>query len=211
MEPGVSGAVARDAAGKGKLPKQRLQPRLVLADFGIDFRIGAFQISIGHHARPAVAGAADIEDIGVARLDDAVEMGIDEIETRRRAPVPEKARLHMLRLQRLVQQRIVHQIDLADRKIVGRPPVAVDQREVFGIRIVRHVFSPCRLFCGFNAHADRVTPKNATLIAMAQGLPRRIFRQTRSGRPVSTGSHSRWLRAMKLDLRQRRVRLPCIG
>ena len=41
----------------------------------------------------------------------------------------EQARLDVLGLQRFGEQRIVHQIDLADREIVSRPPVAVHQGE----------------------------------------------------------------------------------
>ena len=59
----------------------------------------------------------------IALLDDPVEMDIDEVEARRRAPMAEQARLDVLDLQRLAQQRIGQQIDLADRQIIrGAPP-----------------------------------------------------------------------------------------
>jgi hypothetical protein len=41
--------------------------------------------------------------------------------------VAEQPRLDVLGPQRLGQQRVVHQIDLAYRKVVGRPPVAVQR------------------------------------------------------------------------------------
>ena len=80
-----------------------------------------------------MAGPADIDHVEVARPDDAVEMGIDEIQARRGAPMPEQARLDVLEGQRLAQQRIVEQIDLADREIIRGAPIGVDRGE-FGRR-----------------------------------------------------------------------------
>ena len=50
----------------------------------------------------------------------------------RRAPVAEQPRLDVLRLERLAQQRVVEQVDLADRQVVGRAPVGVDPAELVG-------------------------------------------------------------------------------
>ena len=66
-----------------------------------------------------------------ARLNDTVQMDIDEIETRALCPSVREARLDVLGLQWLPQQRIVHQVDLADRKIVCSSPIAVEQTELF--------------------------------------------------------------------------------
>ncbi len=49
----------------------------------------------------------------------------------RGAPVAEQPRLDVLDLQRLAQERIRIQIDLADGKIVGRTPIGVDLAEFF--------------------------------------------------------------------------------
>ena len=46
---------------------------------------------------------------------------------------PRSARLDVLLLERLTQQRIVEQVDLANRQIVRRAPVGVDKR-AFGLR-----------------------------------------------------------------------------
>ena len=48
----------------------------------------------------------------------------------RGAPMAEQARLDVLRPQRLAQQRIVEQIDLPDREVVGGAPIAIEQIEV---------------------------------------------------------------------------------
>ena len=70
-------------------------------------------------------------------LDDAIQVHVDEVQPGRRAPVPEQARLDVLERQRLAQQRIVEQVDLADREIVGRAPPGVDLREGFVGEICR--------------------------------------------------------------------------
>eukprot|EP01013_Petalomonas_cantuscygni_P028399 TRINITY_DN5224_c0_g1_i2.p1 TRINITY_DN5224_c0_g1~~TRINITY_DN5224_c0_g1_i2.p1 ORF type:complete len:108 (+),score=6.88 TRINITY_DN5224_c0_g1_i2:2-325(+) len=62
-------------------------------------------------------------------LDDAVEMDIEKVEARRRAPMAKQARLDMFGFKRRFQQGIVHQIDLADRQVVGRLPISVHQIE----------------------------------------------------------------------------------
>ena len=43
--------------------------------------------------------------------------------------MPDHQRLHMREPQRLLEQRVVVQIDLADRQIVRRPPIPIDPRE----------------------------------------------------------------------------------
>ena len=46
----------------------------------------------------------------------------------------QQARLDVLWPQRFLQQRIIEQINLTDRQIVGSAPVAVQQVQVIGIR-----------------------------------------------------------------------------
>jgi hypothetical protein len=57
-------------------------------------------------------------------------MGVQQVEARRRAPVPEQARLDVLWSQRLAEQRVAEEIDLADREVVRRAPIRVDQLKV---------------------------------------------------------------------------------
>ena len=73
--------------------------------------------------------------VQVTHLDGAVEMGIDEVQAGRGAPVAEEARLYMLLLERLAQQGVVEQVNLANAKVIGRAPPAINLRElVFGQR-----------------------------------------------------------------------------
>jgi hypothetical protein len=79
-----------------------------------------------------VPGAGDVEGVEVPGLDHPVQVGVQEIETRRRSPVPEQAGLDVFGQERFTQQRIVQQIDLSDRQVVGRPPVPIDQSQILG-------------------------------------------------------------------------------
>ena len=77
-------------------------------------------------------GPDDVDGIQVPGTDDPVEVGVDEVEPGRRAPVAEQPRLDVGRLERLAQQRVVEQVDLADGQVVGGPPVGVDEGQRIG-------------------------------------------------------------------------------
>lgn len=73
--------------------------------------------------------ADDPHHLRAAAADLVVEVGVDEVEAGRGAPVAEQPRFDVLGDERFAEQRIVLEIDLADRQIVGGPPVAVDLLE----------------------------------------------------------------------------------
>ena len=124
--------------GKRELFEQLLHPFLVLRDVRINLAVGAFEPGVGHDARPAVTGADDVNHVQVALLDDAIEMHVDEVQSRRRAPMADQARLHVLLLERLLEQRIVVEIGLADGQVIRRAPPGVDLAEQVGVeRAVR--------------------------------------------------------------------------
>ena len=60
-------------------------------------------------------------------------MHIDEILARRRAPVSDHERLHMGKLERLAQKRIVIEINLSNGQIVGGAPIRVDPAQLIGV------------------------------------------------------------------------------
>ena len=60
-------------------------------------------------------------------LDRSVQVRVDEIEAGHGAEVAEQPRLHVLRLQRLAQERVVEQVDLPDREVVRGSPVGVEK------------------------------------------------------------------------------------
>jgi hypothetical protein len=130
--------VAGDAAGEGELAKQPSHSLLVVADMRVDLGVGALQVDVGDDARAAVAGARDVDGVQVARADDAVHVRVEEVQAGGGSPVAEQPRLGVLESQRLAQQRVREQVDLADRQVVGGTPVGVDGVQfVLGGRGVR--------------------------------------------------------------------------
>src|SRR5208337_492200 len=123
--------VAGNSTGKRELLEQLLEPDFVLADVRINLTVGAFEVSIAHQRRAAVTGTGKVEHVQVILLDDPVQMHIDEVLARRRAPVSNHQHLHVRQFQRLLQQRVVVEINLADRKIVGGAPVGIYLVEQF--------------------------------------------------------------------------------
>ena len=131
--PGRGGRdVAGDTAGERELGEQLLQPRLVLADVRVDLAVGALQVGVADQRRAAVTRAGDVEHVQVEFLDDPVQVDVDEVLPRRRAPVPDHQRLHVRQLQRPFQQRVVVEVELADRQVVGGPPVRIHPAQQLG-------------------------------------------------------------------------------
>ena len=118
--------VARDAAGEGELAEQLAHALRVARDVRVDLGVGALEVRVGDEPGAAVARAGDEDRVEVARDDHAVQVRVEEVEPGRRAPVAEQPRLDVLERQRLAQQRVVEQVDLADREVVGGAPPGVD-------------------------------------------------------------------------------------
>jgi hypothetical protein len=121
--------VARNSAGERELREETLHAFLVRGDIRIDLAVGSFQIGVRDEARPTVPRPGDVECVEVVLLDHPVQVGIDEVQAGRGAPVPEEPRLDVLLRERLLEQRVVVEIDLADRQVVGGAPVRIDERE----------------------------------------------------------------------------------
>ena len=66
------------------------------------------------------------------------EMGVDEVDARRSAPVAEQARLDVLGAERLAEQRVLVQVDLSDGQVIGRAPPGIDGAHLVGIREFGH-------------------------------------------------------------------------
>ncbi len=122
--------VARDAAWKRELPEELPHAGGVCGDVRVDLAVGAFEVRIRDRPRAAMTRPHDVDRVEVSILDHAVGVGVDEVEARRGAPVAEQPRLDVLQLQSLEQQRVVQQVDLADRDVVRRPPVRVDEAQL---------------------------------------------------------------------------------
>ena len=131
--------MARNSAGKRKLGEEALHALLVPGNIRIDFAVGPLEIGVGDDPRAPVAGADHVDHVEVKLFDQAIEVCVDEVEAGRRAPMAEEPRLDVLLLERLAQQRVVEQIDLADGQIVGGAPVGVDERGFLLRQFDRHL------------------------------------------------------------------------
>src|SRR5271157_1628133 len=118
--------VAGNSAGKRELQKELAQAGLILADVRIDLAVSALQVRVPDHRRAAVSGAGDVNHVEVVLLDDPVQVCVDEVLSGGGAPVSQQHVLHIRQSQRPLQQRIVVEINLAYRQIVGGTPVGVD-------------------------------------------------------------------------------------
>ena len=87
--------------------------------------VSAFEVRVAHDGRAAVSGPGDVNHVEIVFLDDPVQMHVDEVLPRRRAPVPQQHVLYIRERQRPLQQRIVVKINLADRKVIGRTPIGI--------------------------------------------------------------------------------------
>ena len=74
----------------------------------------------------------DEQGLHVTLADGAVHVDVEEVEPGGGAPVAEQPRLDVLGPQRLAQQRVVEQIDLADGEVVRSAPGRVDPAERLG-------------------------------------------------------------------------------
>ena len=132
--------MAGNSSGKRKLNKELPQPGLILADVGIDLAVSALEVSVAHDRRAAVPGAGDVNHVEVVFLDDPVQVHVNEVLPGGRAPVSQQHVLHIRERQRPLQQRIVVEINLADRQIVGGAPVGVHLVEQFRRSVAMFVF-----------------------------------------------------------------------
>ena len=133
--------VAGHATGGRELPEQVAHARGVEGRVGVDLGVGALEVDAGQQRRSAVAGAGQVDDVEVVPGDRPVEVGVEEAQPGRRAPVAEQAGLDVLGAERLVQQRVRLEVDLADREVVGRSPPPVESLDLV-IGDGRHGLAP---------------------------------------------------------------------
>src|SRR5215217_1011067 len=135
--------VARHPTGGRESPEKPLHPRGVLRNIGVDFGVGAFEVHVRQDGRTAVTRTRQVDGVQVMHPDEAVDVDVDEAETRRGPPVPQEARLYVRRIQRLAQEGVGLQVDLAYCQVVCGLPVAMHPTE----QIVREGTFNWRLLC----------------------------------------------------------------
>src|SRR5271167_511687 len=109
-------AVAADAPREGKLSEELVQAYFVLAFFGINFRVRALEIPRPQDPGRAVSRTSHENHVEIEFLNQSVQVDVGESEAGAGAPMSQQAVLDMFRLQRLLQQRIVAEIDHPERQ-----------------------------------------------------------------------------------------------
>ena len=169
----VDGARAsRAPRGSGCRPgnenwrNSRRMPSRVAADARVDLAVGALEVRVGDDRRPAVARTDDVDRVQVVRPDHPVHVRVEQVQAGRRAPVAEQARLDVRGLERLAQQRVVEQVDLADGQVVGGAPPGVDPPQLVLVEGVRTALGG-----GGRSHrtGSRVAPIGRSDLAYASG------------------------------------------
>src|SRR5437867_9692454 len=106
--------VARDAAREGELLEEPLQSFRVLRDGGIQLAVRSLEVGVRDERGAAVSRPGDVDDVEVVLPDYAVQVHVDEVLPRRRAPVPEEPRLQVGEPERGPEKRVVVQVYLPD-------------------------------------------------------------------------------------------------
>ena len=147
--------MARDPAGERELAEQSPHALLVARDVRVDLGVSPLEPRAGHHRGAAMTRAGDEDRVDVALADRTVDVDVEEVQPGGRAPVPEQPRLDVLRPQRLAQQRVVEQVDLADGQVVRRAPPGVDRLELGVGEGGRTAWAPRSCRAGSQAGAAR--------------------------------------------------------
>ncbi len=127
---GLGRDMTADVTRKRKLLEESPHPFCVLALVRIDLGVGPFEIGRREHAGGAVTRSGDEDHVEVVFDDQPVEMRPHKRQRRARAPVAEQPVLHVIGPQRLLEQRVVLQIDHPDREVIAGPPEGVNQFHV---------------------------------------------------------------------------------
>ena len=81
--------VARDPARERELLEQSLNALRILGDVRIHLAVRPLQVRVRHDRGAPVPGTADVDHVQVVRLDDPVQVDVDEVQARSRPPVAE--------------------------------------------------------------------------------------------------------------------------
>src|SRR5580658_8537143 len=145
-------------AGKRELNEELAKAGVVATDVGIDLAVRALEIRVGHHRGAAVPRSRHVNHVEIEFLDDPVQVHVDEVLPRRRAPVSEQHVLYVRQNERALQQWVVVKINLAYRQIVRGTPVGVHSTKQVGReRGYLHGWVIPRLAAGGRALLDSAT------------------------------------------------------
>ena len=88
----LRGDMRGNATGEGELSEQPPHAFGVLGDVGVGLGVGPVEVGVGDQARTAVAGAGDVDGRLCTFDDRPVEVGVEEVQSWRGAPVAEQSR-----------------------------------------------------------------------------------------------------------------------
>ena len=115
--------VVRKTARPRKRADELFHARGIVRQLGVKFAQASFEIEIREVRRRAVARPGDEQRVEIVAQDDAVEVGIHEVDPRAGAPVPEQAVFHMRGLQRFAQQHVRLQVYLRSGEVMRRAQI----------------------------------------------------------------------------------------
>ncbi len=127
--------VAGHPTREGELLEEPGHAGRVSGDVRVRLSVRTLQPGVGQHRGSAVAGPPDAQGVQAAGLDDAVEVGVHQVQARRGAPMPKEPRLDVLGAQGLGQQGVGHEVDLADGQIVRGAPVGIQRPQLLLVQL----------------------------------------------------------------------------
>ena len=138
------GEVAGEAAGPGEAAHEPAEPLAVAAQLRLHVLEAAVDPEVGQVGGRAVAGPGHEQDARAGVEDQPVQPGVHQVDAGHRAPVPEQPVLHVIVLERLLEQVVVLQVDHRRGDVVRRP--AIEGQALDEIRRCRsggQFSSPC--------------------------------------------------------------------
>lgn len=72
--------VAGNAPRRRELAHQPVQAGVVGGHLGVDLRIGALQVHVGHYRWSSMAGPGDEEGVDIGPADETVQLGVHEVQ-----------------------------------------------------------------------------------------------------------------------------------
>ncbi len=132
----LRGGVGRDAARERELLEELPEPLGVRRDVRVQLAPGPLEPGVRVHRGATVPGPAHVEEVAVGLGDERVAVRVDEVQRGGGAPVPEQARLHVVRVDGTGEQRVVEEVDLPDGEVVRGAPPGVDRPDPVGARDV---------------------------------------------------------------------------
>ncbi len=165
--------VARNASGRREAAEEAAEAGDVARDLGIDLGVGPLEIDVRKERRAAVAGTREEDHVQLFLHDQAVQVDVEEVQARRRAPVSEEARLDVVPRERLPKKGIVLQVDLTDGEVVRGPKVGVQRAKL--LRRERALRGAFRSLLRAGSLRDRARDAHVEVVhASLLPIPRRM-------------------------------------